>query len=77
MISETVVAVSPEVREIFFGVEVSFNSVIVEFDEDSQPFIMNDRVFLPMMRAIAEIAELNIAFLDGMVQTIFQHMKWL
>jgi len=63
MISGTVFAVA---REIFFGVEVTFNGVAAEFDEDSQPFIMDGRTFLPV-RAIADLVGLNVRFIDGVV----------
>jgi hypothetical protein len=66
VISGTVVAASPTLREIFYGVRVIHNGNIIQFDEGSQPFIMNERTFIPV-RAIAEIAGLNVDFEDGVV----------
>ncbi|MCL2576598.1 MAG: copper amine oxidase N-terminal domain-containing protein [Defluviitaleaceae bacterium] len=66
VISGTLVAAAPAVREVFFGVHVVFNGVPVAFDEDSQPFIINGRTFLPV-RTIAEITGLEVDFFDGVV----------
>jgi len=65
MISATVSAY-PVVREIIFGVTVSLNGEVLHFDEDSQPFIMDGRTFLPV-RAIADITGLYVDFVDGVV----------
>jgi hypothetical protein len=62
----TVVAASPVMRELAFGVRVSFNGAEVSFAEDSQPFIMGGRTFLPV-RAIADLVGLDVDFVDGVV----------
>ncbi|MCL2456461.1 MAG: copper amine oxidase N-terminal domain-containing protein [Defluviitaleaceae bacterium] len=62
----TVAFASPAMREIFFNVNVNFNGARVNFSEDSQPFTMNDRVFLPV-RAVAELVGLDVDFFDGVV----------
>jgi len=61
VLSSTVVMASSQMREIFFNVSVNFNGEAVQFNEDSQPFIMDGRTFLPV-RAIADIAGLDVAF---------------
>lgn len=66
VLSGTVVAANPAVREIFFGVTVSLNGEILDFAEDSQPFIMNGRTFLPI-RVIAELVGLDVNFINGAV----------
>jgi len=61
----TVVA-SSEMREIIFGVPVSFDGERLEFPEDSQPIVMDGRTFLPV-RAMANLFGMNVAFVDGVV----------
>jgi len=53
VLSSTLLAASPVVREIFFGVNVTVNGDNLSFADDSQPFIMEGRTFLPMT-AISE-----------------------
>ncbi|MCL2839338.1 MAG: stalk domain-containing protein [Defluviitaleaceae bacterium] len=53
LLSGTIAMANPVVREILFGVSVYVNGVDVTFAEDSQPFIMGDRTFLPVA-AMAE-----------------------
>ena len=60
------VAASPQMREIIFGISVSFDGELLEFPEDSQPFTMDGRTFLPV-RAVANIFGVNVAFVDGVV----------
>ena len=48
LLAGTVVMANPETREIFFGVSVTVNGEDVNFAQDSQPFIMGDRTFLPL-----------------------------
>jgi len=61
----TIASANPVVREIFYNVRVNFNGAEVDFGDDL-PFIMNDRVFLPV-RTIAELAGLDVDFFDGVV----------
>ena len=68
LLSGTVLMASPQTREVVFGVGVSFNGQRVNFDADSQPFIMEGRTFLPV-RAIADIAGLDVDF-DGATNTV-------
>ena len=68
LLSGTVLMANPATREVVFGVGVSFNGQRVNFDADSQPFIMEGRTFLPV-RAIADIAGLNVDF-DGATNTV-------
>jgi len=48
LFSGTLVMANPVTREIFLGVGVSVDGQAVEFAEDSQPFIMEGRTFLPV-----------------------------
>ena len=66
VLSGTVVAASPVMREIVFGVSVTMNGVPVNFPADAQPFIMNDRTYLPV-RTVANLAGLQVSFVDGVV----------
>jgi hypothetical protein len=66
MLTGTAAATSPVIREIFFGVEISFNGELIEFAEDSLPFVMYDRTFLPV-RAIADLVGLEVGFEGGVV----------
>jgi len=68
LLSGTVLLASAETRQVVFGVGVSFNGTRVNFDADSQPFIMDGRTFLPV-RAIADIAGLGVDF-DGATNTV-------
>lgn len=68
LLSGTVLLANPATREVVFGVGVSFNGQRVNFDADSQPFIMEGRTFLPV-RAIADIAGLDVDF-DGATNTV-------
>ena len=54
LLSGTIVMANPVTRELVFGVSVTINGESADFAEDSQPFIVDGRVYLPM-RAIAEI----------------------
>ena len=69
MLSGTVLmAASPAMREIVFGVRVSLDGDIIQFEDDMQPFIMDGRTFLPA-RAIAEIAGLDVGY-DAATNTV-------
>jgi hypothetical protein len=48
-------------RDIVYGVRVSVNGVVQEFDHDMRPFIMDARTFLPV-RGIAEAFGINVCF---------------
>jgi len=50
-----------QIREIFFGVRVSVNGEIQNFDEDMTPFIMDGRTFLPV-RGIADSLGVDVDF---------------
>jgi len=68
ILSGTVVMANAQMRELVFGVGVSFNGQAVQFDADSQPFIIDGRTFLPV-RAIADIAGLDVDF-DAATNTV-------
>ena len=53
-----------ETRQITFGVRVNFDGQIVNFDDDSQPFVMGGRTFLPL-RAMADLLNLPVDFDPG------------
>ncbi|MCL1842856.1 MAG: copper amine oxidase N-terminal domain-containing protein [Defluviitaleaceae bacterium] len=55
----TLVMASAEVRELIFGVSVTVNGEAVDFAQDSQPFIIDGRTFLPV-RAIADALGFDI-----------------
>ena len=57
----TLVVASPVVREIVFGVSVSIDGQLLEFEYDMRPFSMEGRTFLPV-RAIADAMGLDVAF---------------
>jgi len=61
MLSTTVVFAAPAIREIHFGINVVLNGQEVQFDEDSMPFIMDGRTFLPL-GAIARLLGLPVEF---------------
>jgi len=48
LLSGTFVMANPVARELFFGVTININGESVEFAADSQPFIIDDRMFLPV-----------------------------
>lgn len=51
------------VREITYGVRVNLNGGLLQFAEDSRPFVMDYRTFLPV-RAIADELGLDVDFND-------------
>jgi len=62
MLSATLVfANSGIAREIHYGISVVLNGQTAQFDEDSRPFVMDDRTFLPL-RAMAELLDLPVVF---------------
>jgi len=68
LISGTVLMASPVTRDIVFGVNVSVDGNVVQFEDDMRPFIMEGRTFLPV-RAIADIAGFDVDF-DGVTNTV-------
>jgi len=48
-------------QQITYGVRVMLNGTVVNFPEDSQPFVMDGRTFLPL-RAIADLMDLEVDF---------------
>ena len=48
-------------RQITYGVGVMLNGEILHFGEDSRPFIMDGRTFLPL-RALADLLDLPVDF---------------
>jgi len=68
VVSGTALAASPVIRELTFGVNVTLDGELITFDDDMQPFIMDNRTFLPV-RAIAEIMGLDVGF-DGATNTV-------
>jgi len=62
ILSATLVFASPGVmREIQHGISVVLNGRMVQFDEDSQPFMMDGRTFLPL-RAMSDLLGLPVEF---------------
>ncbi|MDR2168110.1 MAG: copper amine oxidase N-terminal domain-containing protein [Clostridiales bacterium] len=64
LLSVSVVAVANTqsvMREITYGINVMLNGEIVQFNEDSRPFVMEGRTFLPI-RALAELLDLPVDF---------------
>jgi len=51
-------------RELFFGVNVTVDGTMHEFDDDMQPFIMDGRTFLPV-RGIAEALNASVNWDDS------------
>jgi len=64
MLMGVVFASNAQVREIFFGVQVSVNGEVQNFDEDMTPFIMDGRTFLPV-RGIADALGVDVDFDAG------------
>ena len=60
-LSAVVVTANPNLAGAIFGVNISFNGQIQEFDDDSQPFMVGGRTFLPV-REIAYLAGLDVDF---------------
>jgi len=54
-------ATSSVTREVSYGVRVSVDGVVLDFDDDMMPFIMDGRTFLPV-RGIAEALGLYVGF---------------
>ena len=48
LLAGTVAYANADMRQIFFGVNVSVNGTLQQFDDDSRPFIMDGRTFLPV-----------------------------
>ena len=48
-------------KQITYGVNINLNGRLMQLAEDSQPFIMDGRTFLPL-RAIAEAVDLSVDF---------------
>lgn len=59
--SVTFVVASPSMREVVFGVSVSVDGQLLEFEYDMRPFIMDGRTFLPV-RTIADAVGLDVGF---------------
>jgi len=68
MLSGTIVMANPVTRELLFGVRVSLDGNLLQFDEDAQPFTMDGRTFLPV-RAVADAAGLDVDF-DASTNTV-------
>ena len=49
------------IREITYGIGVILNGQVVQFNEDSRPFVMGGRTFLPL-RALAELLDMPVDF---------------
>jgi len=69
LIVGTLAIASPNVREVFFGVNVVVNGELQEFDYDMRPFISEGRTFLPV-RGIAEALGVPVEW-DGDAQTVY------
>jgi len=73
LLSATIVYAVPAVREIHFGINVVLNGQEVQFDEDSMPFIMDGRTFLPL-GAMARLLGLPVEF-DPETTTVYVGYK--
>ena len=62
-LSTVAVLAAPRTLNAIFGVEVVLDGRTITFDEDSQPFIVDNRTFLPL-RAIADLLGIDVSF-DG------------
>jgi len=60
---------TPQIHEVLFGVNVVVNGERIDFDDDMQPFIMDDRTFLPI-RGIAEVLGVEVNW-DNDTQTVY------
>ena len=63
-LSATVVMAAPQVAELVFGVRVSLDGQMINFEEDMRPFVIGGRTFLPV-RAIADAVGLDVGFDDA------------
>jgi len=61
ILSGTIVTANPTTQEMFFGVFVNLDGTFVSFEDDSRPFIMDGRTFLPV-RAIADLFGADVDF---------------
>lgn len=61
LLTGTVVIANPVTRELFFGVKVTVDGELIDFADDSQPFITEDRTFLPL-RAIGELLGFEVSW---------------
>ena len=70
LFSAVMVIANPQTvtREITYGVGVRLDGQSINFDEDSRPFLMEGRTFLPV-RAIADAVGLDVAF-DAVSNTV-------
>ena len=68
LFSGTVLMANPETRQLLFGVRVSVDGAVIDFEDDMRPFIIEGRTFLPV-RAIADIAGLGVDF-DAATNTV-------
>ena len=71
-LSSTVVVMAntrTETRQITFGIRVNLNGQLLDFDADSQPFVMGGRTFLPV-RALADALGLPVDF-DSATNTAY------
>ena len=70
MLSATLVfANSGVIRELHYGISIVFNGRAVQFDEESRPFVIDGRTFLPL-RAMADLLGLPVDF-DGVTNTAY------
>lgn len=67
-LSGIVAVANPNLANAIFGVNISFNGQIQEFDEGSQPFIVDGITFLPV-RDIARLSGLDVGF-DEQTNTV-------
>ncbi|MCL2838015.1 MAG: copper amine oxidase N-terminal domain-containing protein [Oscillospiraceae bacterium] len=69
LLISTLTLASGALREVFYGVNVVVNGEPQHFDDDSQPFILDGRTFLPV-RGIAEALGYHASF-DGDTNTVY------
>ncbi|MCL2286190.1 MAG: stalk domain-containing protein [Firmicutes bacterium] len=61
LLTGTVVMANPVTRNLVFGITVTVNGEEVDFAEDSLPFVMGNRTFLPVA-AMAEIFNFQVSW---------------
>ena len=68
LLSGTLVMANPVTRDLFFGVNVTLNGTVLDFEEDSQPFIIDGRTFLPV-GALADVLDVTATW-EGETSTV-------
>ena len=75
ILSGSLVMANPVARDLFFGVSVNLNGTVMEFEEDSQPFIIDGRTFLPV-GALADALDVTATW-EGETSTVYLSTDYL